>query len=98
MQPSTNSSAGAEIDEALLTMTRIEVDTESDVVQEHFAIVQTKQRRRKRFPEGCVHRVASKAEAVATAKSHANQYPALVYGPSRSSEGLRLYYLVHWLD
>lgn len=79
-------------------MTSIDVDTESDVVQEHFAVVQTKQRRRKRFPEGCVRRVATKAEAMAGAKSHADQYPALVYGPSRSSEGLRLYYLVHWLD
>jgi hypothetical protein len=92
------SSPAARIDEGLLTMTSIEVDSESDVVQEHFAIVHTKQRRRKRFPEGCVHRVASKAEAVASANSLADQYPALVYGPSRSSEGLRLYYLIHWLD
>lgn len=79
-------------------MTTIEIDTDSDVVGEHFAIVQTNQRRRKRFPEGCVRRVESKSEALAAADSHANQYPALVYGPSRSSEGLRLYYLVHWLD
>jgi len=27
-----------------------------------------------------------------------NIYPARVIGPSRSSEGLRLYYLVCWLD
>ncbi len=79
-------------------MTNIDVDIESDVVREHFAIVQTNQRRRKRFPEGCVRPLESKAEALAAADSRSNQYPALVYGPSRSSEGLRLYYLVHWLD
>lgn len=79
-------------------MSRIQVDTESDVVQEHFAIVWTKQRRRKRFPESCVQQMASRAEALAAANSHVNQYPALVYGPSRSSEGLRVYYLVQWLE
>jgi hypothetical protein len=79
-------------------MTGIPIDTESDVVQEHFAIVWTKQRRRKRFPESCVRQMASRAEALAGADSRANQYPALVYGPSRSSEGLRVYYLVHWLE
>ena len=79
-------------------MTSIELDTESRVVQEYFAIVQTKKRRRKRFPEGCVRRVASKAEALAATDPEANQFAALVYGPSRSSEGLRVYYLVRWLD
>lgn len=79
-------------------MTNIPIDAQCDGLREHFAVVTTQQRRRKRFPEGCVHRVASKAEALAAANAHANQYPALVYGPSRSSEGLRLYYLVYWLD
>jgi hypothetical protein len=40
--------------------------------------------------------VASAEEALAGAGPGA--HPARVCGPSRSSEGFRLYYLVRWLD
>ena len=74
------------------------IDTESQAIREQWAIVQTpKPRRKKRFAESCVRVVASEAEAVAEANPSRNEYPARVYGPSKSSEGLRLYYLVRWL-
>ncbi len=74
------------------------VDTESEAIRERWAVVQTpKPERRKRFPESCVRLVASEAEAVAAADTSRNEYPARVYGPSKSSEGLRLYYLVRWV-
>ncbi len=74
------------------------VDTESEAIREQWAVVQTpKPERRKRFPESCVRLVASEAEAVAAADTSRNEYPARVYGPSKSSEGLRLYYLVRWV-
>ena len=74
------------------------VDTESEAVREQWAVIQTpKPERKKRFSESCVRVVASEAQAVAEADAGRNEHPALVYGPSNSSEGVRLYYLVRWL-
>ncbi len=74
------------------------IDTESEAAREHWAVVQTpRPERKKRFAESCVRVVTSAAEAMAMANPASNEYPARVYGPSKSSEGLRLYYLVRWL-
>jgi hypothetical protein len=53
---------------------------------------------RKRFPEGVVEVYASEAEALAHADPSKNRHAALASGPSRSSEGFKLFYLVRWLD
>jgi hypothetical protein len=69
-----------------------------DALEQHFALIYTPRRARKRFPENCVQVVASEQEALAGADSAANLHPAKVCGPLRSSEGFRLYYLTAWLD
>ena len=79
-------------------MDEIFVDPDSAVAGEHFAVINTLKQRRKRFPEGCVKIMNSEQEALATANPLKNEFPARVYGPSRSSEGIRLYYLIQWLD
>ena len=79
-------------------MADIFVDSETDALRECFAVVQTTRRQRKRFPESCVRLVDSEAQALAGADAARKEYAARVYGPSVSSEGLRLYYLVRWLD
>ena len=79
-------------------MAEIVIDLDSESVGEHFAIVRTSRRQRKRFSEGCVRLVGSAAEALTEADPDRQEYPARVYGPSSSSEGLRLYYLIRWLD
>ena len=79
-------------------MADIYMDSESGALRECFAVVQTTRRQRKRFPESCVRLVESEAAALAGADAARQEYPARVYGPSASSEGLRLYYLVRWLD
>jgi len=79
-------------------MTRIGLDPETKVVNEVFALVYAPGRSRDRFPENCVTVVASEAEALSGADPEHNLYPARVIGPSRSSEGFRLYYLVGWLE
>ena len=79
-------------------MVNIFVDPETDVARECFAVVQTTRRQRTRFPESCVRIVDSQAHALAGANADRQEYPARVYGPSASSEGLRLFYLVQWLD
>lgn len=68
------------------------------VVGERYALIYAPQSKRKRFPENCVEVVASEAAALAGANLEKNLHPAVVAGPSRSSEGFRLYYLVRWLD
>ena len=74
------------------------IDGESDAAQEQWAVVQTpRPARKKRFAESCVRLVASEDQAIREADASRNEYPARVYGPSKSSEGLRLYYLVRWL-
>jgi hypothetical protein len=73
------------------------IDPDSDIVEEHYAVVYAPRRNRNRFPEGAVEVVADAASAVAAADATRQRYPARVLGPSRSSEGLRLYYLVEWL-
>ena len=79
-------------------MSRIPIDPDSDVVEEHFAVVYAPSRHRDRFPENCVEVVESEALAREIADPDKKSYAAKVVGPSRSSEGFRLYYLEHWLD
>lgn len=73
-------------------------DPAAQLVEEHFALVYAPGRRRNRFPENCVHIMPSEADARARADAEKGLFCATVLGPSRSSEGVRLYYLVKWLD
>lgn len=78
-------------------MTHFPVDPDSGIQQESFAVVQNPRKNRKRFPEGCVKTVADEQEALSNAGERDKFRAAVVYGPSVSSEGLRVYYLVRWL-
>lgn len=74
-------------------------DPQSAVVSTVWAVVYAPNGRgRKRFPENCVTVVADEAAARAQADVVKSYHPAVVSGPSRSSEGFRLYYLIRWLD
>ena len=74
------------------------VDEQSSVVNEVWAVVYAPRRGRDRFPENCVEVKDSEQQAMQDADPGGKRYAARVMGPSRSSEGLRLYYLVRWLD
>ena len=74
------------------------LDPDSKVAAEQFAIVYAPRRTRDRVPEGSVQVVDSEAAALAGADAAKNLYAARVVGPARSSEGLRLFYIVRWLD
>ncbi|MDP2431411.1 MAG: hypothetical protein Q8O33_05220 [Pseudomonadota bacterium] len=73
-------------------------DTESPLVQTGYVVIYAPRRNRKRFPESCVAVHVSEAAARAAAQPERGYYAAVASGPSRSSEGLRLFYLVRWLD
>jgi hypothetical protein len=74
-------------------MTRIGLDPDGNVVNEHCALIYAPRRRRDRFPENCVQLVESEAMAMALVGADAQRhlYAARVLGPSRPSEGFRLY-------
>jgi hypothetical protein len=55
-------------------------------------------KKRMRYPEGVVEVYASETEALAHADPDKGRHAAIASGPSRSSEGFRLFYLVRWLD
>lgn len=67
-------------------------------VGERFAVVYAPGKNRKRFPENCVYLKETAAEARSEADPAQGRYAAVVIGPSRSSEGFRLFYLKSWLD
>ena len=79
-------------------MTDIFYDTETSVVSESYAIVYAPRKNRKRFPQNCVTIVTDLESAVNGIDKEKNLFPAKVLGPSRSSEGLMLYYLVEWIE
>ncbi len=72
---------------------------EEDRLGEHFAVVYAPKvgRKKQRFPSNVVTIYATSEEAVAAADEAKRLVAAQVYGPSRSSEGLMLYYLSRWL-
>ena len=79
-------------------MKGIPIDSDSDVVGTHYAVVYAPRRQRGRFPVNCVELVADADEAISHADPEHKRYPAKVIGPSRSSEGIMLYYLDFWLE
>jgi hypothetical protein len=68
------------------------------LVQRCWAVVSVRRGSRKRFAESCVEPQPSAEAARARADPARDRHAAEVMGPSRSSEGVRLYYLVRWLD
>lgn len=68
------------------------------LVRQQFALVQAVRGKRQRFPENVVEVVASEEAALQRQDPAQNLHAAEVMGPSRSSEGFRLYYLVRWLS
>lgn len=79
-------------------MKGIYLDPDSDVITEQFAVVKAGRRVRGRVPETVVDIVESQAIAIEKSQSDPTLLAAKVIGPSRSSEGLRLYYIVEWLN
>lgn len=59
------------------------------------ALIRSPNNTRKRYPAGVVEVVASEEEALQRAET--GLHAAVVIGPSRSSEGFMIFYLVRWL-
>ncbi len=72
-------------------------DPETEVSVESCAVVYVPRRSRKRFPVSCVELMADREAALAAARPDERYFAARVVGPSKSSEGQYLYYLLEWL-
>ncbi|MGF1642755.1 MAG: hypothetical protein ACFCUJ_03870 [Thiotrichales bacterium] len=72
-------------------------DPQTKVSDFRFAVVYVPKRNRKRFSANCVELFDSSEAARAAATPDNFRYPARVLGPSKSSEGQFLYYLIEWL-
>jgi len=80
-------------------VTSLFTDVESKVVGTTAVVVYSPSgKSRKRFPEGVVEVYANEAEARSHADPEKSRHAAIASGPSRSSEGFKLFYLVRWLD
>ncbi len=79
-------------------MPRIPVDPDTHIVETCYDVIHGPRRARGRFAADCVSIVEDEADARAQAQAAVHRHAAVVMGPSRSSEGVMLYYLVRWLD
>ena len=70
---------------------------DSDSPTPRYALVYAPKHKRERVPEQCVRLMADAAAALAGADAQQSLFAALVIGPSRSSEGLRVFYVTQWL-
>ncbi len=71
---------------------------EANAAQQHYAVVfAPKRRARGRFPANNVTLCSTIGEAIEGHEPEQQIYAAEVIGPSKSSEGCMLYYLVRWL-
>lgn len=52
---------------------------------------------RNRFPASCVTTYPTEQEAADSARIDDKRFPAILQGPSKSSEGQYIYYLRQWL-
>ena len=73
-------------------------DPEGSASDIEFAVVYVPHRSRNRFAAGCVEIKATAADALDDADPERNRYAARVSGPSKSSEGQYIYYLLEWLE
>lgn len=78
-------------------MVKITIDPESLSLDNHYAVVHVPRQSRKRFAESCVQIFPDESSALEAANPAGKRRPAVVYGPSVSSESQRVYYLVRWL-
>jgi len=72
-------------------------DPETEVSKERYAVIYVPKKSRNRFPASCVTVVETENDAIEQGDVINNRYPARVIGPSKSSEGQYIFYLVEWL-
>lgn len=73
-------------------------DPESGASNLEYAVIYVPKRSRNRFAANCVEIQPSAADALDNADPENKRFAARVSGPSKSSEGQYIYYLIEWLE
>ena len=73
-------------------------DPESKVSNIEYAVVYVPKRSRNRFAASCVEIKTCAADALDDADPENKRFAARVSGPSKSSEGQFIFYLIEWLE
>ena len=76
----------------------VPTDPDSGASNIEFAVVYVPKRSRNRFAASCVEIKSCAADALDCADKNSRHFAARVSGPSKSSEGQYIYYLIEWLD
>lgn len=72
-------------------------DPQCNVSSFAFAVIYAPRKKRTRFPANCVEIKENMEKALADEEPAKKRYAARVHGPSKSSEGQYIYYLLDWL-
>ncbi len=72
-------------------------DPDGGVSRVQYAVVYVPKRNRNRFAANCVEIKSSEEEALAASDDKNKEFAAKLLGPSKSSEGQLIYYLIEWL-
>ncbi len=73
-------------------------DPEAGSSNLEYAVVYVPKHSRNRFAASCVEIKSCAADALDDADPEDKRYAARVSGPSKSSEGQYIYYLIEWLE
>jgi len=75
-------------------------DPQTNVSNLQFAIVYAPRRKanRNRIPQSCVELKDNKEQALEASNPSSKRYAAQVLGPSKSSEGQYIFYVMEWLE
>jgi len=73
-------------------------DPESKASNLEYAVIYVPKRSRNRFAASCVDIKSCAADALDHADPESKLFAARVSGPSKSSEGQFIYYLIEWLE
>jgi hypothetical protein len=71
---------------------------DANVADQHFSVIYSPKQKRDRFPSTLVTLCESKEVAIAEQQPDKNFFAAEVIGPAKSSENLKIFYLVKWLE
>ena len=72
-------------------------DPEGGVSKVQYGVVYVPKRNRNRFAANCVEIKTTAQEALTESNNETKHFAAKLVGPSKSSEGQYIYYLVEWL-
>lgn len=72
-------------------------DPQTSVSNTEFSVIYAPRKKRTRFPASCVEIKTSLEQAIEEQNIEKKRYAARVHGPSKSSEGQYIYYLLNWL-